>query len=445
VQINSSKNQCPAWFISAPASNQGKTTVTAALARYHRRQGRNVRVFKTGPDFLDPMILARASGNRVAQLDLWMVGEQNIRRMLYEAAREADLILIEGVMGLYDGDPSSADLAELFQIPVACVIDVHGMAQTFNAIAYGLKNFRKTMPFAGVIANGVASERHAQMLLQKSDDSIVYLGGIARDGAIQLPDRHLGLVQATEIDDLELRLDAAADVIEKSGLTALPELVVFENDLSQPARSIPHLLKGLQIAIARDAAFSFLYDDNLDLLTELGASLVFFSPLNDDNLPDADAVYLPGGYPELHLNQLAANRSMKDALHNYHQLGKKIYAECGGMLYLLEQLSDKEGNTAAMVGLIGGSAVMQTRLAALGFQSIDNGGESLRGHTFHHSLTTLAKPAVHFASRRHDNSSGEPIVIDKGLFASYVHLYFRSNPAMAANFFKREESDGDRG
>jgi cobyrinic acid a,c-diamide synthase len=444
VQINSSQNQCPAWFISAPASNQGKTTITAALARYHRRQGLNVRVFKTGPDFLDPMILARASGNRVDQLDLWMVGEQNIRRMLYEAAREADLILIEGVMGLYDGDPSSADLAELFQVPVACVIDVYGMAQTFNAIAYGLKNFRKTMPFAGVIANGVASERHAQMLLQHSDDSIAYLGGIARDAAIKLPDRHLGLVQAGEIDDLDLRLDAAADIIEKSGLTALPESVIFDNDRSQPAPSIPHLLKGLRIAIARDAAFSFLYDDNLDLLTELGASLIFFSPLNDSDLPDADAIYLPGGYPELHMGQLDANLSMKEALRKYYQLGKKIYAECGGMLYLLDQLSDKEGNTAAMAGLIGGSAVMQSRLAALGYQSVHQGIESLRGHTFHHSLTTLTKPVVHFASRRNDNSSGEPVVIDKGLFASYVHLYFRSNPAMAANFFKRENSDDKR-
>lgn len=401
-----------------------------------------MRVFKTGPDFLDPMILARASGNRVDQLDLWMVGEKNIRCMLYEAARDADLILIEGVMGLYDGDPSSADLAELLQIPVACVIDVHGMAQTFNAIAYGLKNFRKTMPFAGVIANGVASERHAQMLLQNRDDTIAYLGGIARDADMKLPDRHLGLVQAAEIDDLDNRLDVAADVIARSGLTVLPQPVIFEIDLNQEARSLPQLLKGLRIAIARDAAFSFLYDDNLDVLTELGASLVFFSPLNDDYLPDADAIYLPGGYPELHLNQLAANLSLKKELHKHFQLGKKIYAECGGMLFLLDQLSDKEGNTAAMVGLIGGCAVMQRRLAALGYQSINLDGESLRGHTFHHSLTALTEPSVHFASRRNDSAIGEPVVIDKGLFASYVHLCFRSNPAMAANFFKPEESNG---
>jgi cobyrinic acid a,c-diamide synthase len=441
VQINSSQNQCPAWLISAPASNQGKTTVTAALARYHRRRGLNVRVFKTGPDFLDPMILARASGNRVDQLDLWMVGEQNIRCMLYEAAQDADLILVEGVMGLYDGDPSSADLAELLQVPVACVIDVHGMAQTFNAIAFGLKNFRHTLPFAGVIANGVASDRHAQMLLQSADASIAYLGGIARDAAIRLPDRHLGLVQAAEIDDLDLRLDAAADTIESSGLTALPEPVTFERPIKLPTQTPSQSLKGLRIAIARDAAFSFLYNDNLDLLTEEGASLVFFSPLNDNDLPDADAVYLPGGYPELYLSRLAANVSMKDALRKHHQLGKRIYAECGGMLFLLDQLSDKEGNTAAMVGLIGGSAMMQKRLAALGYQSICDGTQSLRGHTFHHSLTTLTNPVVHFATRRNDDSNGEPVVIDKGLFASYVHLYFRSNPAMAVNFFKPVESD----
>jgi cobyrinic acid a,c-diamide synthase len=234
-------------------------------------------------------------------------------------------------------------------------------------------------------------------------------------------------------------LDAAADVIERSGLTLLPEPVVFERNLETSESAAAAILKGLRIAIARDAAFSFLYDDNLDLLMELGASLVYFSPLLDSDLPEADAVYLPGGYPELHLAQLGANLSMKEALRKHHQLGKKIYAECGGMLFLLEHLSDRDGNTAQMVGLISGSAAMQKRLAALGYQSVHHRGQSLRGHTFHYSLTNLTATVDLFARRRHDNLDGEPVVIDNGLFASYVHLYFRSNPVMAANFFRHEE------
>ena len=435
MDVISKQNQCPAFFISAPASNQGKTTITAGLARYHRRRGLNVKVFKTGPDFLDPMILARASGSRVDQLDLWMVGEENIREMLHEAAADADLILVEGVMGLFDGEPSSADLAEIFKIPVACVIDVHGMAQTFNAIAYGLKHFRTTLPFAGVIANGVASERHEQMLLQNSSKDINYLGGVARDASIRLPDRHLGLVQAQEVDDLEQRLDACADLIEKSGLTKLPSPVVFERSQLPTNKITSQPLKGVSIAIARDAAFSFLYEDNLDVLRNLGASLAFFSPLRDKHLPNVDAVYLPGGYPELHLDALSGNSSLKRSLFSHFEQGKKIYAECGGMLYLLDHLTDKDGEGASMVGLIPGKAVMQNRLSALGYQSVETNGQILRGHTFHHSKTYLKNSSNRFAVRRNGDEHGEPIVEAKGLFASYVHLYFRSNPQMAASFF----------
>lgn len=373
---------CPALLLAAPASGQGKTTITAGLARYHRNQGRTVRVFKVGPDFLDPMILARASGQPVYQLDLWMVGAQACKALLYQAAQEADLILIEGVMGLFDGTPSSADLAGLFGVPVLALINAHAMAQTFGAVAYGLAHYRPGLPFAGVLANRAAGPGHAELLAESLPPELRYYGWLPRDGEITLPDRHLGLVQATEIADLEARLDAVARLIANTGLAELPPPVAFPAAMMEP---LPPLLRGVRIGIACDTALAFLYPANLDTLRALGAELVFFSPLNDSDLPEVDSVYLPGGYPELHLDALAANQPLREALRRHHQAGKPMYAECGGLLYLLESLADKEGHRAAMLGLLPGHAALQAKLAGLGMQSVLLPEGELRGHTFHHS------------------------------------------------------------
>ena len=423
---------CPALLVSAPASGQGKTTVTAALARFHREQGRHVRVFKTGPDFLDPMILERASGNPVYQLDLWMVGEAACRQLLYDAAGEADLILIEGVMGLFDGEPSSADLARAFGVPVLAVVDAGAMAQTFGALVHGLATYRSDVPFAGVLANRVASPNHGRMLAQSVPSGLRYFGGLSRNPAMQLPDRHLGLVQAQEIADLEDRLQAGAKAIAETNLTALPEPVGFEPvDLPAP----PSLLAGVRIGVARDAAFAFLYRQNLDLLRAMGAELRFFSPLADTALPDVDSLYLPGGYPELHLERLQTNHAMKQALRAHAAAGKPILAECGGMLYLLESLTDKDGNRATMAGLLPGHAVMQKRLTALGLQEVTLPEGRLRGHTFHHSR--LETPLAPLA-RAHDprGTAGESVYRTNRLSASYVHLYFGSNPEAAARLLQ---------
>ena len=424
---------CPALFIAAPASNQGKTTVTAALARYHRNQGRTVRVFKTGPDFLDPMILERASGNPVYQLDLWLVGENECRRLLSEAAESADLILVEGVMGLFDGKPSGADLAELFGIPVLAVIDATAMAQTFGAIAHGLASYRPSLPFAGVIANRVASSGHGAMLAESLPADIAYYGGLLRNEAMVLPERHLGLVQAQELADLEQRLEAGAAAIDAAGITRVPAAVEFSR--SEIAAVAP-LLEGVRIAVARDDAFAFLYPANLDLLRAMGAELIFFSPLRDENLPVCDAVWLPGGYPELHLQHLTENTSIKLSLLNHFEADKPLLAECGGMLYLLDELEDKEGNKAEMVGLLAGCAVMQPKLAGLGMQAAPLPEGELTAHTFHHSaMETAIEPIAH-GIRQRGNAPGEPIYRQRRLTASYLHLYFPSNPEAAAALFR---------
>lgn len=422
--------RCPALLVSAPASGQGKTTVTAALARLHRNRGRCVRVFKTGPDFLDPMILERASGNPVYQLDLWMGGDTHCRYLLYEAASDADLILIEGVMGLFDGEPSSADLAVRFGIPVLAVIDGTAMAGTFGAVAHGLATYRAGLPFAGVLANRVAGERHCRMLAESLTPGLISFGWLPRDADIALPDRHLGLVQAAEIGDLDARIERAAAALTLTN-DALPAPVEFSS--VEPAPS-SRVLAGVRIACACDAAFSFLYRANLDLLRALGAELCFFSPLADDAPPEADALYLPGGYPELHLDKLQDNRAMREAIRAHHAAGRPIVAECGGMLYLLESLADKNGNRAAMAGLLPGHAVMQERLANLGLHSVALPEGTVRGHTFHYSC--MESPLAPIAwSESVRGRRGEPVYRLGRLHAAYLHLYFPSNPVVTARLF----------
>ncbi|MGC0151103.1 cobyrinate a,c-diamide synthase [Chromobacterium vaccinii] len=424
--------RCPALFLTAPASHQGKTTVTAALARHHRSQGRRVRVFKTGPDFLDPYILERASGNEVYGLDLWMNGEDDCRARLYQAAADADLILIEGSMGLFDGTPSSADLAALLGVPLAAVIDAAGMAQTFAAVAHGLASFRPGLAFHGFVANHVASERHAEMLAQQLPAHLPLLAALNRDEAARLPERHLGLVQAREIADLDERLDRAAAQIADTKLAAPPPPVAFPA-VEQPV--VPPLLAGQRIAIARDAAFAFVYPANLETLVQLGAELAFFSPLADAALPDCDAVYLPGGYPELHLETLSANTALKADLHGHVEAGKPLYAECGGMLYLLGRLSTRDGDSASMLGLLPGHAVLQQRLCGLGLQQMAFPGGALRGHTFHYTRLETSMEPIARATRASGAGQGEALYRRGGLLASYFHAYFPSNPVVAASLF----------
>ena len=426
--MNAAVVHCPALFIAAPASGQGKTTVTAALARLHARLGRRVRVFKCGPDFLDPQIHAVASAAPVYNVDLGMCGEADIAWRLHAAASEADLILVEGVMGLFDGAPSGADIASRFGIPVMAVIDARAMAQTFGAIAHGLASFRPGLPFAGVLANHVGSARHADMLREALPAGMRWFGAVMRDAGAALPERHLGLLQAAEIEDLGARLDRLADSLAATGAADLPPAVAF------PARDrppLPPLLGGRRLAIARDAAYGFIYPANLETLHQLGAELRFFSPVAGDNLPACDAVWLPGGYPELHAEAIGANTALWSALHAHVDAGKPLLAECGGMMSLFEEVVDKADVTHRFGGLLPGRSVMQQRLAALGTQFVDLPEGRLAGHTFHYSKSdTSLAPLV--LAKTSDGRDGEAIYRHGRLTASYVHFYFPGNPAAVA-------------
>ena len=434
---------CPALILAAPASGQGKTTITAGLAAMLRRNGKVVRVFKVGPDYLDPQILKQASGQPVEPLDLWMAGDNYCQQKLYEAAKVADIILIEGAMGIFDGSPSSADLAARFNIPLALVMDVKGMAQTAAAIALGLANYRDDFSVAGLIANNCASERHAQLisdaLLVKSDKHKVMplLATLKRDDAIKLPERHLGLVQAQEITaELNQRLSAAADWIEDSGLQNILETAqkVEFSPVEQPS-IIPKGLAGKTIAIAKDAAFSFIYDANIRLLESMGATCVFFSPLVDTTMPSADALWLPGGYPELHTDKLSSNLSMQRSIQDFYSQGKPVLAECGGFLYCLENLSDLDETRHTMLGLMPGYAQMRTRGGCQGMQTAPLPEGDVRGHSHHRSLSLDTPQAIAHGIRPKHPAPGEAIYRRNGLTASYLHLFFPSNPNAICGLF----------
>ena len=420
--------RCPALLITSTASGQGKTTLTAALARLHARQGRRVRVFKCGPDFLDPHWHELASGAPVHSVDLWMTGEADMRARLHAAACEADLILVEGVMGLFDGTPCAADVAERLGLPVLAVIDASGMAGTFGALAHGLQHYRPGLR-----------------------EPSLWLGALARvqgAGATSLlPERHLGLVAAHELDDALQRLDVAADALLATPLGQLPwqtevgqgaswqDWSVDFEPCPEPAEAVQPWLAGRTVAVARDAAFGFIYQANLDCLRSMGARIAFFSPLAAERLPQCDALWLPGGYPELHLDALAAHAALRGDIAAHVAAGRPVWAECGGMLALCERLTDTAGRTTDLWGLLPGHARMQPRLAGLGMQQLPTPWGLLRGHTFHYSRLDTSMAEAGRSSRPGQDAHpdrGEALYRQGSVHASYFHAWFASQPRAVA-------------
>ena len=426
-------------LVSAIASGQGKTTVTAALARKLAAEGQRVRVFKAGPDFIDPMLLACASGAPVYTLDWWMVGLELCRRQLAEAAQGADVILIEGVMGLYDGAPSSADLARALGVPVLAVIDASAMAQTAGAVVHGLREFGP-VEMAGVIANRVGGAGHCAMVAA-SLRATPLLGSLPRQ-ARALPERHLGLVLPEEVGELEVLLDALAAqlTIDEAAWARLPRTRLAIPSAAPPVGT---LLAGVTVAIARDAAFAFVYPANVDCLRALGATVCYFSPLGDEPVPaGASAVYLPGGYPELHAAVLSSAQRWQASMRAVHAQGMPILAECGGMMALADSLVDQAGMAWPMAALLPGCATMQAGLVALGSQGLATPQGILRGHTFHYArFDTTVAPAAHTV-RPASGVAGEAVYRSGSLTASFFHAYFASCPAAAATLFSNGADSG---
>jgi cobyrinic acid a,c-diamide synthase len=395
----------PGLIISAPASGTGKTTLTLGLARAFRDRGMAVQTFKSGPDYIDPAFHRAATGRPSFNLDTWAMGADLIGALLTHA-QGADLILAEGSMGLHDGvatpgaigTGSSADLAATLGWPVILVIDVAGQAQTAAAIAMGLAAFRPDLTLAGVVLNRVASPRHERLVrLGMAQAGITVLGALPRNAAITMPERHLGLVQAEELPELEPLLDEAA------------RFVAAHVDLDAVARAARpshmaqcvHIIRppGQRIALARDPAFSFVYPHLLQGWRAAGAEIVAFSPLADQAPdPAADVCWLPGGYPELHGGALAAAANFQTGLRQFAKT-KPVHGECGGYMVLGAGLIDKDGHRHKMTGLLGLETSFQVRRMHLGYRVADlntplpghSAKTRLRGHEFHYS-TILTQP-----------------------------------------------------
>jgi cobyrinic acid a,c-diamide synthase len=400
--------------ISAPASGAGKTTLTLALARAYRDRGLAVQCFKSGPDYIDPAFHVAATGRSSVNLDSWAMRRETIEGLVARG-RDADLVLAEGSMGLFDGVASrgmsgtgaSADLAEMMDWPVLLVLDPAGQAQTAAAVAAGLRDFRKGVRIAGVILNRVASPRHEDLIRRAMEAAgIAVLGALPRHAPIKLPERHLGLVQAEELGRLKELVDEAARLVAQrvdlDALLRLSECAWAPPAVSSAPRVTP---PGQRIALARDAAFSFIYPHVLEDWRAAGAEIMPFSPLADDGPHEhADVCWLPGGYPELHAGPIAANRRFRRALNAFAET-RPVHGECGGYMVLGAGLIDKDGTRHAMMGLLGLETSFATRRMHLGYRLAElaagmpghGPGARLRGHEFHYA-TILSQPDAPLAA-----------------------------------------------
>lgn len=436
---------CPAVFLTAPASGQGKTTITAGIARLLKRQQCKVKVFKCGPDYLDPQILEQASGQAVEPLDLWMAGDQYCQQRFFEAAQQNDLIIVEGAMGMFDGTPSSADLAARFNIPMVLVMDVKGMAQTAAAVASGLASFRQDITVTGLIANHCSTARHRELIEDNLPECLPLWANLPRAENIALPERHLGLVQANEIhQELEQRFEAAADALQLAGLLpliqSLPATEFYAVDsYSEGCDNIDQALAGKTIAIAKDNAFSFIYQANVDLLRKMGAKVCYFSPLSDHQLPACDAIWLPGGYPELHARALSENTQMLQQIRESVQSGLPVLAECGGFLYCLETLTDLNDQQYPMAAALTGHGAMRGKRGCQGMQTAPLPEGDVRAHAHHRSLAHGTPEAISYGKRQRHSAPGEAVFRQNRLTASYLHLFFPSNPLAIAKLFGYRE------
>ncbi len=387
--------------ISAPASGAGKTTLTLALARAYRDRGLKIQCLKSGPDYIDPAFHAAATGRASVNIDSWAMGRETIEALASRGA-DADLVLAEGSMGLFDGvaapgisgTGATADIAEMMGWPVLLVIDPSGQAQTAAAVAAGLRDFRAGVCLAGVVLNRVASARHENLVrLALAEAGIAVFGALPRYAAVTLPKRHLGLVQAEEQKEIAgLIGEAARFVSQQVDLEAV--LQSASPWLPQPAARGPKIKPpGQRIALARDAAFSFVYPHMLEAWRAAGAEITTFSPLADE-APDggADICWLPGGYPELHAGRLAANKRFQRALRSFAET-RPVHGECGGYMVLGSALTDADGTSHEMAGLLGLETSFAKRQMHLGYRLAElaapmpghEAGDRLRGHEFHYS------------------------------------------------------------
>lgn len=468
-----------AIVIAGTHSGCGKTTITLGILAALKKKGYTVQPFKTGPDFIDTGLHRLVTGRISRNLDIWMCGKQYVADCFRKYSRGTDIAVIEGVMGMYDGTCSTADLAAALGLPVVLVIDAYGMAESAGAMVKGFLSYESVIRengvllnspcprippslfpgIKGVIFNRIASDRHYRRVGESVRD-VPVLGYLPRDLDFRIPHRHLGLVVAEENPFEPTEIDKLADAILEhidieaiariSNSNTLPRSGSQKRGEAAPASAVT-------IAVAYDKAFCFYYEDNLDLLREAGARIVYFSPLSDPEIPEgADALYIGGGYPELHAGELSGNRSMLESIRGFSEMGKPVYAECGGFMYLTEGIFDVENLFHPMVRVFPFKTRMKKGRAGLGYREailkhdsvFGKKGSAIRGHEFHYSevILPLKKgdfedklPGVQtiYSVKDADNN----YIYDEGFrikntLGSYIHVHFGSNKSIAESLIQ---------
>ncbi len=456
----------PSFIIAGVSSGAGKTTVTLGILGALRRRGLAVQPFKAGPDYIDPGHHEIAAERPSYNLDTWMMGVAGVRRTFARAMRGADVGVVEGVMGLFDGkdgteeEGSTAHLAKVLGLPVVLVVDAASMAGSAAAVVRGFESFDPEVEILGVVFNKVGSGRHFQMLREAVERRCraKVFGGLPRDKKISIPERHLGLVTAREsAGGKESDINRLGDLMERhvdiGGIMAhaarrRTRPTERAGDHTGTSLNAPRV----RIAVAFDEAFCFYYRENMDILEESGAELVRFSPLKDERLPDkTEGLYIGGGYPELHGSALEANRSLREEIRKAAERGLPVYAECGGLLYLGKGLTGPDKEKHEMVGLFPWSAEIRPRLVSLGYREVTMAdgcpfmeeGRKIRGHEFRYSgIREAGKVRCVYSVKDGKNENRTEGYIYRNTLASYVHLHFASNRRFAGGFVNLCRSRG---
>ncbi len=456
-----SSARIPRIVVAATGSGAGKTTVTVGLVAALRVRGLRVAVFKCGPDYLDPTYHARAAGRTSHNLDGWMMGREAVVATFSRAARDSDIAVIEGMMGLFDGatptsdEGSTAEIAKWLDAPVLLVVDASGMARTIGAFATGFARFDPALRLVGLVCNCVGSGGHLD-LLRAASQVIPVVGGLPQNSAAAFPERHLGLFTADEksVPDENIaawgKLTAEwfdLDAIISSARAASP-IMRDASTAEAPAPDAESLdAPRCRIGVALDDAFHFYYEDNLSRLRSLGAEIVNFAPSRDHSLPEVDGLYFGGGYPEAVAGELSSNRSMLEAVRAFASAGGPIYAECGGLMYCSQAIRTLDGKSFPMLGLIPGETVMSNRLQALGYVEVETRAPSIlgpagvrfRGHQFRYSTLqpeALGVECVYTVTPRWGGGPFAEGYRVSNLVASYVHAHWASNPNIARTLVK---------
>ena len=450
-----------AFVLAGTHSGVGKTSISIALMSYFKQIGYQVQPFKVGPDYIDPSYHSYVTGRKSRNLDSWLLSEDKVKELFNKASYNADIAIVEGVMGLFDGFGgtselgSTAHIAKILNLPVILIINGSSMSRSAAALVKGFKDLDPKVNVAGVILNQVGSEGHGN-LLREAIESLVgipVLGILQKGSLISLPSRHLGLIPMSERQNLHGDFQKLGLIIkDRIEIRSLLEIAaeidssqIINESFNKPSKP---KFKGLRVAVAQDEAFSFYYEDNLEYLRDNGVELEFFSPIHDSKLPSADGYIFGGGFPELYLDALANNLDMKSAIHKANKAKRPIYAECGGFMYLTEAIVNFEGKEYPMVGLLPGKCAMQKKRAALGYYQgkalkdnlLMKAGDRVRGHEFHYSIHLGEEVERDYAFQLGKNPKDftrlEGYASDN-ILASYLHLHWHSNENWIYNFLSK--------